>query len=163
MLGHNERFRGYEAYVLAGVDQETADFYRKGNMATLIGDKRFREWVYEELLPELAATAKARVVQPDLTMTQVIKVVAHYYGTVEDDITKLTKGPQQENKPRKVAMYLCQELSAVKLTDIVARFNLGNIGSASFITPQVRKCADENLSLRHEIEHLTKSIIKQAT
>ena len=163
MLGHKERYTGYEAYVLAGVDQETADFYRKGNMASLIGDKGFREWVYEALLPQLEATEKGRIVQPDLTMIQVIQGVASAYDALEDDITKRTKGPQQENKPRKLAMHLCQELAGAKLTDIVAQFNLSNIGSVSFITHQIRKRADEDLLLRREIERLTKSIIKQAT
>ena len=43
MLSHIERYTGYEAYVLAGVDQETAGFYRKGHMATLIGGKGFNK------------------------------------------------------------------------------------------------------------------------
>ena len=124
MLGHIEGYTGYEAYVLAGVDQETADFYRKGHMATLIGGKGFKEWVYEELLPELEVVNKGRIVQPDLSMIQVIKGVTSHYDILEVDITKRTKGPQQENKPRKMAMYLCQELSGAKLTEIVAQFNL---------------------------------------
>ena len=101
--------------------------------------------------------------QPDLTIIQVIQGVASAYDTLEGDITKRTKGPQQENKPRKLAMHLCQELAGAKLIDIVAQFNLSNIGSVSFITHQIRKRADEDLLLRREIERLTKSIIKQAT
>ena len=48
-------------------------------MATLIGDKEFREWVYETLLPELAAEDKSNVIQLDLTMGQVIAGVADNY------------------------------------------------------------------------------------
>ena len=39
-------------------------------------------------------------------------------------MTKRTKGPQQVNKPRKLAMYLCQELIGVKLNDIVTQIYL---------------------------------------
>jgi hypothetical protein len=40
-------------------------------------------------------------------MIQVIQGVASAYDALEDDITKRTKGPQQENKPRNLAMHLC--------------------------------------------------------
>jgi putative transposase len=51
MLGHEDKHKGYANYVMAGVDEETAQFYSKGNLTSIIGDKGFREWVYEELLP----------------------------------------------------------------------------------------------------------------
>jgi putative transposase len=123
MLGHEDKHKGYANYVMAGVDAETAQLYSKGNMASIIGDKGFREWVYEELLPQLAAEEKSRVIQPDLTMGQVISVVANYFSVTEVDITKRVNGPQKENEARKLAMYFCQELVASKLTDIAARFN----------------------------------------
>ncbi|NQZ10250.1 MAG: hypothetical protein HRT35_24120 [Algicola sp.] len=78
-------------------------------------------------------------------------------------MTKRTKGPQQENKPRKLAMYLYQELTGAKLNDIVTQFNLGNIGSVSFITHQIHKRVDKGVSFGREIERVTKSIIKKAT
>jgi putative transposase len=71
-----------------GLDAETTQLYSKGKMASIIGDKGFREWVYEELLPQLAAEEKSRVIQPDLTMGQVISVVANYFSVTEVDITK---------------------------------------------------------------------------
>jgi hypothetical protein len=95
MLGHEDKYKGYSNDVLAGVDEETAKFYSKGNMGSIIGDKGFREWVYEELLPQLAAEQKSRVIQPDLTMGQVISVVANYFSVSEVDITKRVKGPQK--------------------------------------------------------------------
>jgi hypothetical protein len=73
-------------------------FHRKGNMAAILGDKSFKEWVYEELLPELGAERKSRVVQPDLTMQQVTDGVAAYYKTNTKDLLKISRGPQTENK-----------------------------------------------------------------
>lgn len=48
-------------------------------MVSLIGDKGFRKGVYEELLPELAAEDKSKVIRPDLTIEQVITGVSHAY------------------------------------------------------------------------------------
>jgi REP element-mobilizing transposase RayT len=53
MLGSKQRYKGYATYISQGVDEETAQIYNKGNQAAVIGDKNFKSWVYEELLPEL--------------------------------------------------------------------------------------------------------------
>jgi putative transposase len=65
--------------------------------------------------------------------------VAAHYRTSPQEIRKITRGPQEGNEARKVSMYLCQELSAAKLTEIADHFNLHHAGSVSAITHQVRK------------------------
>ena len=52
ILGHNDRFEGYRRFVVKGVDENAANFYDKNNYPAIIGDKAFKEWVYDELLPE---------------------------------------------------------------------------------------------------------------
>jgi len=60
-------------------------------------------------------------------------------------------------------MYLCQELSAMKLREIADYFNLGHVASVSYVTHQVRKINNEDKRFRHKINILIKSIIRQAT
>ena len=75
-------------------------------VAGLIGDKGFREWVYETLLPELAAEEKSNVIQPDLTMGQVIAGVADDDEISVMEMTRLIKGPQKENKASNLTPFL---------------------------------------------------------
>ena len=163
MLGHKQQYKGYNDFVMQGVDEETAKFHRKGNMAGIFGDAAFKEWVYEELLPELTAEGKSRVVQPDLTMQQVTDGVAAYYKTSTKEMRKISRGPQTENEARKIAMYLCQELAAAKLREIADYFNLNHAGSVSFITHQIRHKKRQNKRFHHTVEGLIKSLINQAT
>ena len=163
MLGHKKRYKGYSDFVMQDVDEETEKFHRKGNMAAVFGGKAFKEWVYEELLPELAAEGRSRVVQPDLTMQQVTDGVAAYYKTSSNEMRKISRGPQTENEARKVAMYLCQELSAAKLREIADYFNLNHAGSVSFITHQTRQKKRDDKKFHHIVEGLIKSLINQAT
>ncbi|MFT7413052.1 MAG: putative transposase [Paraglaciecola sp.] len=114
-------------------------FHRKGNMAAIFGDKAFKEWVYEAILPELSAERKNWVVQPDLTIQQVTDGVAVYYKTNTKDMLKISRGPQTENEARKIAMYLCQALAAAKLKEIADYFNLNHASSVRFITHQMRQ------------------------
>ena len=96
-------------------------------------------------------------------MGQVIAGVADDYAVSVMEVTRLIKGPQKDNEARKLAMYLCQQLAMAKLTDIATAFQLEHVGSVSFITHQVRKCAKYNERVRQQIERLIKSIVKQAT
>lgn len=163
MLSHKDKHQEYANYVMAGIDNETAQLYGKAHMPSIIGGKEFRERVNEELLPQLAAPKKSEVIGPDLTMPQVISGIANDYGVTEDDITKVLKGRQKENEARKFAMYLCQELVAAKLSDIATQFHLSNVGSVSFTTHQVRKCIKEDSQFSKRVEGLIKRIMKQAT
>lgn len=48
MLGQRQRFDAYRAFVASGGDEELLQFYAKGNNATVIGDKEFREAIAED-------------------------------------------------------------------------------------------------------------------
>ena len=67
-------------------------------------------------------------------MERVTKIVAKYFKTPEKKLRTDNKGPTKGNEARKLAMYLCQELSGVTLREIAEYFGLKHIGSVSFIT-----------------------------
>lgn len=163
MLGYKQRYKGYAKYVTAAVDEEIAQYYQRGNTVSIIGDKDFRAWVYEELLPELEAEEKGRVILPGISMTAIVKGVASAWNTTPTNLTTVVKGPQKSNEARKIAMYLSQELADEKLKDIAPYFNLSHGGSVSFITHQVRKKKREDNAFSHRINELINSIMKQVT
>jgi REP element-mobilizing transposase RayT len=163
MLGHKQHYEGYREFVMQGIDEQTETFHRKGNMSAVFGDEGFKKWVYEELLPELTAEGKSRVIQPNLTIQQVTEAVAAYYKTSTKELLKVSKGPQTENEARKIAMYLCQELAAAKLCEIAEYFNLNHTGSVSFITHQIRHKKTENEPTNITIEGLIKSLVNQVS
>lgn len=164
MLGYKQRYKGYASYVAKGVDEETAQYYQRGNMAAIIGDKDFKFWVHEALLPGLEMEEKSRVIQPDITMKTIVNEIARdWYTTTSDQLTTVVKGPQKGNEARKIAMYLCQELADVKLKDIAQYFNLSHVGSVSFITHQIRKKKREDKTFSNKINDVIKSIMKKAS
>jgi putative transposase len=74
-----------------------------------------------------------------------------YYSTNAGEIKKITRGPQQGNEGRKLAMYLCQELTCEKLREIADYFNLHHGGSVSFINHQIRKLKREDKLLQRNV------------
>ncbi|NOZ10872.1 MAG: hypothetical protein GXP09_07540 [Gammaproteobacteria bacterium] len=161
MLGHKQRYQGYARYMSQGVDEDTLKFYQRGNQASIIGGEAFRSWVYDNLLPELEAQEKGRLIRPDMTMALIVKGVARFFDTKPEILRKVIKGPQKGNEPRKIAMYLCQEMADVKLKDIAEYFNLNHIGSVSFITHQLRKRQDRGFT--RTVDAVVESIMKQVT
>jgi putative transposase len=115
LLKHPNPFEGYRHYVMRGVDEQTKRFHTKGNMGTIFGDETFKLWVFDELMPQLAAEGKSRMIQPNLSMPIVVQGVGAYYNTTPEALLKCIRGPQHGNEPRKVAMYLSQELSVSPL------------------------------------------------
>jgi len=163
ILGHKQQYKGYASYVLKGVDEETTQYYQRGNRAAILGNKDFKSWVYDELLPGLDAAKKAQVVQPDIPMETIVKGVASAWHTPAAQLTAVVKGPQKGNEARKVAMYLCQELADAKLKDIAEFFTLSHAGSVSFITHQIRKKKREDGVFLRRINETIRGIMKQVT
>lgn len=163
ILGNKRCYEGYARYVLNGIDEDTAQYYRRGNMAAVIGDRDFKIWVYEELLPDLDAEEKGRVILPGISMITISESVAGYYKTPVDKLTTVVKGPQKSNEARKIAMYLCQELAQAKLGDIAEYFNLSHAGSVSFITHQIREKNRNDKVFSRRIDELIRVIMKQVT
>lgn len=162
-LGLKQRYSGYEKYVEQGVDEETAKYYQRGNTVRIVGDKEFKAWVYDDLLPELEAEEKCRFIDPTKSMKTIVQAVSEVYKVEITNITNVVKGPQKGNEARKIAMYLSQELADVKLQEIADYFGLGHVGSVSFITHQVRKKKKQDRKYSQKIDALIRSIVKKAT
>jgi len=163
ILGSKQRFKAYAEFVKQGVDDDTAKFYGKGHIAAIFGDKEFQGWVYDELLPELAAEEKSRVIQPNTTLKEMTDLVAKKFQKNSGDLRKIVKGPSGRNEPRQIAMYLCQELTDETLIGIANYFNLTHAGSVSYITHKIRKRLIEDKEFRKVIEGFIYSITIKAT
>jgi len=162
-LDHKQRYSGYEKYIELGVDEQTEKFYQRGNIARIVGDKDFKAWLYDELLPELEAEEKSRLIDSAILMITIVKIVSQTHKMEITDLTNVVKGPKKGNETRKIAMYLCQEFANVKLKDIAEYFNMGHVGSVSFITHQIRKKKQQDRMFSQKIDGLIKSIVKKAT
>jgi len=130
MLGNKQRYKGYRTYVEAGVDEEIARYYNKGNIAALLGDKMFRESVYEQ-----HEGVDSAVLQVELryrpSLKAIVKAVAKEYKMPEASIGRSGGDRRIRNDARKLAMYCCQRIGIIPLAEIANGFGLGHVGSVS--------------------------------
>jgi chromosomal replication initiation ATPase DnaA len=146
---------------LQGNDKETVKFHQQGNTGAVFGSNGFKGWVYDELLPELVAEQKSRLIRPSLSIETVSQAVAQYYNVDLRMLTERCKGKQNQNIPRKVAMYLCQHSTDAPLQKIAELFNLKQYRSASYAAYQVRKLKRTDEHFEQQLQQIIKMLLTE--
>jgi REP element-mobilizing transposase RayT len=156
-----KRSAAYTAFVGEGVDSETAHFYGKKNLSSVMGDDKFKASAAKKKSSTAVrgvsrgANAKWRPSCKDI-----ITAVAKQFKVDEASIYKAARGPGSKNVPRWVAMYLCQELSAVTLQTIAKLFKLKRYGTVSTTVGKLKKEFAEDPKLQAATEKLIKQLSK---
>ena len=150
-----KRAAAYKKYVAQGVDEELAHFYGKKNLSSVMGDNKFRNGAQKKRSATTVrgvsrgANAKWRP-----SCKQIITAVARQFKVSEVSIYKAARGPGSKNVPRWVAMYLCQELSAVTLQSIAKLFRLKRYGTVSTTVGKLKLEFTENPKVLATTERL---------
>ena len=115
MLGQRNRYAGYRAYVEQGNEEQILQFYSKGNLAGVLGEKTFRDDI-KERESELRVSgdlSDALSERPD--MKQIVSAVARVFKTTQVEIVKNQRGRDpQVIVARQLAIYCCQQISSDK-------------------------------------------------
>ena len=163
MLGSKQRYAGYARYVAEGNNETIARFYNRGNTAQVIGDKNFLEWLKETKIPELDDAEYVKQVIPHgLSIADIVRWTAKYYRIDEKQLTEVIRGRQETRQPRKIAIFLSQQLGGHSLNEIKDYFGLGHIGSVSYVTSCIRAEIRTNKSSSKEIDGVKRLIIEKA-
>jgi REP element-mobilizing transposase RayT len=119
----------YQAFVEAGVDEETRQYFSKGNFVPYLGSEAFRDWLYKKrTTSEEAITNKTRsLFRPGVD--EIVTEIAKAFKVSEDSIYQSQRGRVDNNVPRWVAMHLSQECGSLSLRDIAGVFGLKRTGS----------------------------------
>lgn len=164
IIGSKQRCSGYAKYVSQGNSEQITRFYNRGNIASVIADKEFLEWLKKDKISEVKDDEwVSKVVPHGLSLEQITRGVANYYKIPFQKLRRLRKGRSSSSIERKVVVYLCQYLGGHELSSIVEYFGFGHVGSVSYITSSLRRELQENNKLRNELEALSQYIINNAT
>ena len=163
VLGHKQKYKAYKQFVQLGVDEETLSFFSGKQSPSIIGESGFKEWIFDKIFKTENTEIKTKIIVHNLDLMDVINAVANFYNQHVDTLTNVLKGPQVENEARKVAMYLCQQLTTKYLKDIAQIFNLQSTGSVGYTTHMIRKKKRDNNVFAKRLDSLMKSIASQMT
>ncbi len=157
-----KRPAAYKKYVAQGVSEELAHFYGKKNLSSVMGDRKFRKAAQKK---KSASTPRgvSRGVHAKWrpSCRQIVAAVAKQFKVSESSISKAARGPGSKNVPRWVAMYLCQELSAVTLQSIARLFKLKRYGTVSTTVGKLKREFDTDAKLLATTEKLARRLSKE--
>jgi len=157
-----KRTAALKQYMADGVDEELAHFYGKKNLSSIMGDEKFKKSAKGK-----RNASKARGVSRGAhakwrpSCKDIISAVAKQFKVSEESIYTAARGPGSKNVPRWVAMYLCQELSAVTLQAIAKLFKLKRYGTVSTTVGKLKKEFAEDTKLLNTTNRLMKALSKE--
>jgi REP element-mobilizing transposase RayT len=156
-----KRAAAYKKYAAQSIDAELSHFYGKKNLSSIMGDDKFRKAAQKKrsatAVKGLSRHAKAKW-RP--SCKQIVSAVATQFKVSEASIVKAARGPGSKNVPRWVAMYLCQELSAVTLQSIASLFKLKGYGTVSITVGKLKAEFEQSPKVLAATEKLTKRLRK---
>lgn len=156
-----KRAAAYKKYTSQGVDADLSHFYGKKNLSSILGNDKFRKAAQKKRSATAVkgisrgANAKWRP-----SCKQIISAVAMQFKVSEASIYKAARGPGSKNIPRWVAMYLCQELSAVTLQAIARLFKLKRYGTVSTTVGKLKMEFGQSPKVLAATERLAKRLRK---
>ncbi len=157
-----KRLAEFIRFTEAGVDEETARFYGKKNLSSIMGDDKFKKSARaRRTVATTRGMSRSTNAKWRPTCKLIISAVAKQFKVTEESIYTAARGPGSKNVPRWVAMYLCQELSAVTLQAIAKLFKLKRYGTVSTTVGKLKKEFVENPKLLAQTNKMLKELSKE--
>lgn len=154
-----KRAAAYKKYIAAGVDAELAHFYGKKNLSSIMGDSSFVKFAQKQRsTTTVRGVSRGTHAKWRPSCKQIISAVAKQFKVSEGSIYKAARGPGSKNVPRWVAMYLCQELSAVTLQTIAKQFRLQRYGTVSTTVGKLKQEFEADPKLHAATEKLARQL-----
>ncbi|MEX0617727.1 MAG: helix-turn-helix domain-containing protein [Pseudohongiellaceae bacterium] len=151
----SRRYIAYANYVREGTDSQIAHFYSKKNLSSVMGDDKFRKQAQKKRSSTtVRGVSRGAHAKWRPSCKEIISAVAAQFKVTESSIYQAARGPGSKNVPRWVAMYLCQELSAVTLQSIARLFKLKRYGTVSTTVGKLKKEFAEQPKLLATTERL---------
>ena len=144
----------YRAFVELEIDDELTQFYNKGKIAPYLGSDSFRDWVYAQRLTDDSTVVKKEIQLFRPSMDEIVSKVVKVFNVSQSSILKSQRGRVESNIPRWVAMYLSQEISSKKLTEIATLFNLKRTESIPTTIAKLKIMLESDLSLMRKVNKI---------
>ena len=129
MVSARNRSVAYRQYVEQGVDQEMGQFYGKKVLPSILGDKSFVKQFWRKINKQ-KSKVKTTTLQI-IPINDIVEAVCYVSGKSRAEIVKRQSGRQKRNLPRKMAMYLSQNVGDAKLQQLKEYFGVNHVGSVS--------------------------------
>ena len=157
MIGQRNRQKQYRAFVEAGIDQETLDFYQKKKLNPIFGkgsfiNKQRKAVTRHKEQPESQWTFQS------ITPDEIVASVAQGFRVNRETILQSVRGRGQENLARSASIYVTRKMTAMPLTDIADYYGMNHYGSVSGSNSRFETRMKQDKRIANAVERVIKNI-----
>ena len=91
MLGQRNRFKGYQAYVENGIDEDLERFYNKGNVLSVLGNSEFKTQK-KEMFDETDIIKLRQLLEDKPTIEEMLLVLTSQIKVSKNALCKKQEG-----------------------------------------------------------------------
>jgi putative transposase len=145
----------YKEFVNAGIKEKSPV---EKAIGSILGNKTFREKVirYIKGISDKTEIPELKKIEAKHKVKDIVKAVAEYYGTREDELLKRKKATERQ---RKVAIYLCKILSDEKNVEVGRVFGI-TIQAVTNAVRDIEKMREGDRKLSKEVATIN-NIVKK--
>ncbi len=138
MLGQKQRYKGYRGYVEKGIDEDIKQFYSKGNILGVLGDKDFRI-ARKEAFENVGRVAQKEALQDRPSIDEIVSLFCQLSGKQKAELVKRMNGRPLSSPNRAFAIYACHYYSDATHKAIAEYFGLTHAGSVSYPVTKIKR------------------------
>jgi len=156
-MGKRNAKARYRDYISAGDNEELEKFFQDNSTHHILGNDEFRQNVMANIdnHPDMPASRSERI-KPD--WEQVITAVSSYYKVEKEKLLAPKRGRGALTPARPVAMYLCQQVCDMKLTDIADHFGLSGYAGAGASIRNLRVQLEQDKKLSRDLNYILQDL-----
>ena len=126
-------------------------------MASVFGDKEFRQEIYEDRATHSVAVGLPSLIRERPEIDEIVDCVAREFKVSLKEIVEKRVGRQKKNVPRQVAIYCSQKLGGYTQRDIADYFSLKNRGGVASAINSIESSL-KNGDLKRQYSRIRKNL-----
>lgn len=157
-----EATRSFRKFTLAGVDEETEQFYKQKKLFPILGKPAFREQIKNQCFPESSPNnevPQAKMLLNPPSVDRMLSVIAEAYEVSRTTLTKSAR--RGHNEARGIAIYLSRVLGGWSLAQIAGIFGQCSYKTISNNSLKVKRKLKQDADFAKHIEELKTAICQE--
>lgn len=160
MVANRQQRKHYQAFVEAGLDDDTQAFFDKKRTPPIFGSESFQAQMFANIDAAIEIPASRQRPQT-VTLEIIAAAVAQSFAVTHDDITASKRGRGASNPARAALMMIARREFGLPLAEIGTFLGLNHYGSVSGAVSRFEKALQEDKSLKRKYQLAVKLINNQ--
>lgn len=158
-IGKRSVKKRYQAFVAGDTDEALARFYRQAKASPILGSDAFKAQVLAGQTTDIDRPA-LRAARALPSVDHIVACTCRRLNVPEEEIWQPRRGRAVRSEARPIAMYLCQRVGAMTLSQIAQAFGLKSYAGAGTVIREARRRIGREPELGQAVEQIESDLTR---